>query len=225
MPLSETPARWLRRILLALTAWALAAGAWPWLRPYETLDDVPLPALGDSLAVVVMLDARPEVPGYSREAFGAGWAAQPGGCTTRQAVIAAQFEGVHAEQATCRLLAGAGQDPYTGEELAATDEVEIDHVFPLPAAGDMGAHAWAARTRHAFANDAVNLVATSKAANRDKSDQLPGEWLPEAPRARCWYARRVAAVAARWGLALSRADQAAMRQACRLGGLGATLAL
>lgn len=159
---------------------------------------------------------RTTVTGYNRaDAFGPGWARGPGGCNSREIAMAeawsqpcavpyAQWDGGGVAPIT---------DPYTGEDLLPAD-VEIDHIFPLSAAWDMGAYAWGASERLAFANDPLNLVVTSSRANQAKSDSLPSEWMPPARRNRCDYSRRLAVVASKYQLALPREDRAAMRRSC-----------
>lgn len=177
----------------------------PLLRP---VTEPGLPRLAESLEQIPVATQRTRVLGYERSAFGSGWG-RLGACTTREAVMATHF---HSPGCTSQ---GTAPDLYTGMAVEA-DDVEIDHVFPLAAAWDLGAHTWDHARREAFANDPANLIATSAAANREKSDQLPGQWLPPQRRARCWYVRRVASVAASYGLALPREDVAAMRGQCRL---------
>ena len=66
-------------------------------------------------------------------------------------------------------MAGTVTDPYTGNPLELTGEVEIDHVFPLSAAWDLGAHGWEPGRREAFANDPRNRrLASSWIAAEDQ---------------------------------------------------------
>lgn len=178
--------------------------------------DPTLPELAALLPHVGQVPQRARVLGYQREVFGTGWA-PTAGCTVREDMLA------HAggTLSDCRVTAGTGTDPYTGEALELTGEVEIDHVFPLSAAWDLGAHGWESARREAFANDPLNLVATSRGANREKSDHLPTGWLPADSSAHCWYARRLALVAATHGLPLPVGDIRQMQKACRLGGSAA----
>lgn len=186
----------------------------PHLRPREQDG---LPALTVLLTDVEPVAQRNRVLGYDRAAFGSGWAAA-GACTVREEIIAAQL----AEAADpCGLTDARGTDPYTGGPLLlgpAAPPVEVDHILPLSAAWDLGAHAWDLSERLAFANDPLNLVATSQAANREKSDHLAAAWLPPDPAAHCWYARRLALVAGRYALPLPEEDLRAMRGACRWSG-------
>ncbi|WP_018118706.1 HNH endonuclease family protein [Corynebacterium mastitidis] len=198
---------------LLLLAATLALWAGPaLLRPARTPEGTaPGPELSRTLPRVPLLPQRVTVLGYEREAFGAGWAAHPAGCSTREAVAQAQFG--PGSVRGCRIVS-AGTDPYSGEPLDPAS-VDIDHLYPLSAAWDMGAHAWSPQRRRRFANDPINLVAVSREQNREKSDQLPSRWLPPLPTSRCWYARRLAQVAAEYGLPLPRHDAAALRAQCR----------
>ncbi|MFD5867390.1 DUF1524 domain-containing protein [Corynebacterium sp. NPDC060344] len=116
--------------------------------------------------------------------------------------------------------AGTGQiaDVYTGENLEPDiADIDVDHVYPLAAAWDFGAHAWDARTRRAFANDAeLNLVPVASAVNREKSDLTPAEWLPPERDLRCPYSHRYLSVAASWQLPISVDDWKAMADSCNI---------
>ncbi|MBC3186176.1 HNH endonuclease [Corynebacterium sp. zg-331] len=197
------------RLLFGL-ALLLATAALLW-QPYSTPTgtDAGVP-LRQSLPQIPLVPQRTTVLGYHRPAFGPGWASA-GRCSTREAIAQAQFgsDAVH----QCRIIA-AGPDPYSGAMLDPS-AVEIDHIFPLSAAWDMGAYAWSEEQRRRFANDPLNLVAVSQKENRRKSDQLPSRWLPSHRASRCWYARRLAQVAAAYDLPLPRADAAALRAQCR----------
>ncbi|WP_273415721.1 HNH endonuclease family protein [Corynebacterium appendicis] len=181
-----------------------------------TVAVVPFPTPHSLFDVPSHPQPRRTVLGYERTLFGEGWGMQPGGCTTREAVMASAWE-----IESCALpyrqwdMAAAAPftDPYTGEPLDPAD-VEIDHIIPLRAAWDAGAHAWPEDKRVAFANDPLNLVVTSRSANQSKSDSLPSEWLPPAKNSRCNYARRIAAIARVYGLALPKPDVRAMRRQC-----------
>lgn len=151
--------------------------------------------------------------GYAREEFGPGWARLGAGCTTRTAAMASAFDAPSCADPPHDWHVAPITDPYTGAEISPAD-VELDHLLPLAAAWDLGAHAWTAQRRVAFANDPRNLVVTSAAANQDKSDKLPSEWLPPDWRARCPYARRLVAVARAYELAVPAPDLRASRRAC-----------
>lgn len=172
--------------------------------------------MAELLATVRVVPERVTVLGYDRSLFG-GWApagAGPDAGTgtgtgdTRDAVLAEWFGTGDGNRAT--IIA----DPYTGDDLTA-EGADIDHVYPLAAAWDFGAHRWDARTRRAFANDAErNLVPVASGVNRAKSDLTPAEWLPPNRDLRCDYSARYLRVAVAWRLAVSIADWEAMADAC-----------
>lgn len=157
-------------------------------------------------------DHRITILGYTRDAFGSGWNRLPEGCSVRERAMAASY------RAACTVpYRQWGEvevtDPYTLKPLLAQN-VEIDHLYPLSAAWDMGAHSWTAEKRNAFANDPHNLIVVDGAVNRSKSDALPAEWMPPARTQHCGYALQLAKVARRYELPVTRADLSTMRRAC-----------
>ena len=195
-----------------IAALLLVAGArLPWfLSSFPDANSVAA-ALGQ-LDVVAF---RPRVLGYSRDQFGNGWAMRLSSdgeyldtrdIVLREAAVSAQSGHNPAEAV----------DGYTGAtELAST--MEIDHVFPLAAAWDMGAWSWTPEKRRGFANDAnINLIATAGEINQDKSDSTPGQWLPPSPNDHCHYAYQFLTVAMYYRLAISSADAQVARDVCGL---------
>ncbi|MFC8531557.1 DUF1524 domain-containing protein [Nocardia sp. NPDC057227] len=221
----------LLRLLVALTV-VLTAGC-------SVLGPATAPAPGSPtraeleqlLGQVRVVPERPRPGGYERGCkdgkgcvFGESWtdaSDAPGGhdgCDTRNNVLAAQLTAVRFRPGTrnCVVLAGGLDDPYTGTHITFDKSdaraVQIDHVFPLAAAWDLGAAAWPQARRVRFANDVtVNLVATAGATNQAKSDGTPGEWLPPATSGHCFYAGKYLTVAADYDLPLTAADSAALR--------------
>ena len=115
---------------------------------------------------------------------------------------------------SCHARSGTLYDPYSDTTIPATSPIEIDHIFPLSAAYDMGASEWDRETKVRFGNDPLNLVATSRELNQEKSDALPAEWLP--PANRCDYSRRLADIARKYSLPLPSKDVRTMQRQCRL---------
>lgn len=184
----------------------------------------------DRRLVASLLDRVDTVPrrvhvlGYERDEFG-DWSTQvtPEGhlCTTRDVVLFQTF-GTPAvapdvARTDCPRATGSAIDVYTGNPMVPGD-VQIDHVVPLAAAWDHGAHGWPRSLRTAFANDdGSNLLAVSAEANQSKSDGTPGEWLPTAGGAvPCAYLARYLTVSVSYRLTLSADDADAARRVCRL---------
>lgn len=172
-----------------------------------------LPPAGATLRSVGTAPPRMHVLGYSREEFGKGWA-KAQACTTRELIAAVSLPGATLDKKDCSLDGGSGIDPYSGDRINSHTDLELDHIIPLSAAWDLGAFAWSEEKRVAFANDPLNLVIVEKEQNQAKSDLLPHQWLPPNRRARCWYARRIAAVASSYGLSLPKTDRNTLRHQC-----------
>src|SRR5699024_6662251 len=123
----------------------------------------------------------------------------------------------------CIVISGILDDPYTGDriEFRKSDAiaVQIDHVYPLAAAWDMGAHDWTDARRRRFANDVdVELLAVDGPANQRKGDATPQDWVPSAAAYRCFYAAKYLTVAVRYGLPVTVGDHEVLaRVAARCG--------
>lgn len=186
------------------------------------------------LAAVQVVDHRPQVDGYERSCksgdgcvFGPSWSDDtdaPGGhdgCDTRNNVLAVQLQRVTFKPGThdCVVLTGLLGDPYSGQQIefsrSRAADVQIDHVFPLAAAWDLGAWQWPVDRRMQFSNDLeVNLLAVIGRLNQEKGDSTPGEWLPD-PAYRCFYAAKYLSVAVRYQLPLTKSDHAALERVSR----------
>jgi hypothetical protein len=174
-------------------------------------------------------DDFPQVAGYDRScntghacSFGPAWSDDVdqdyghNGCDTRNDILRRDLVNVTLDPKTrgCVVVSGRLNDPYSGQvvDFPGPNSVQIDHVFPLAAAGDRGAWRWTAEERRNFANDPADLQTTTTAMNASKSDKLPGDWMPVVEK--CEYARRVAVVADKRHLPLTSRDVAAPR-GCR----------
>ncbi|MGO1950238.1 MAG: HNH endonuclease family protein [Mycobacteriaceae bacterium] len=194
--------------------------------------DTDMTAVAEALDTLTVQARRVHVLGYSRDHFG-GWTDQWHGtgtdgavCTTRDIMMLDVFTASPPAATApdrCPSPTGTAVDVYTGDPLSP-DEVEIDHVVPLAAAWDHGAHSWTPDTRAGFANNReLNLLAVDGTVNRSKSDGTLGEWLPPAAdgpgspsTAGCAYAARYLAVCAHYGLTISAADAGVGRRTCGL---------
>ena len=93
-------------------------------------------------------------------------------------------------------------DPYTGltvDYMRARDEtnpVVVDHVVSLWEAWATGAWAWTPEQRVVFANDPLNLVATTYDINELKGPQNVARWHPTTRPQECEFALRVIATKA-----------------------------
>nr|WP_245673655.1 HNH endonuclease family protein [Nocardia lijiangensis] len=224
-------------MLAPLVAALLLAGCGGWSAgPVAPAPGSPSRAqLEQLLAEVRVIGERPRPGGYERGCghgrscvFGPSWTDDydgPGGhdgCDTRNNVLAAQLTDVRFREGTrdCVVVSGTLHDPYTGDRSAFRKAdartVQIDHVYPLAAAWDMGASTWPPQRRVRFANDVeTTLLATSASVNQAKGDSTPGEWLPPSRTGHCFYAGRYLTVAVRYDLPLTAADHVTLHDIAR----------
>ncbi|TDD49981.1 HNH endonuclease [Kribbella antibiotica] len=200
-----------------------AAGADPGPTPKPSKPTTASPSaktISTALGRVKVVAARPKVAGYQRDRFGGAWSDSHdglgghNGCDTRNDVLAAQLKNLkYRGKSQCVVIAGTlVADPYTGKTIefrkAKATEVQIDHIYPLSRAWDMGASKWPQQRRVDFANDeADNLLAVGGSANMSKGDSGPGEWLPINRKYSCTYVLRYLQAARKWSLPITAADR------------------
>jgi hypothetical protein len=151
-------------------------------------------------------------PPYDRDRFGSGWIDADGdGCDTRDEVLSRDALGatVGADGCVDHVVI---IDPYTGQRVDGRAEIDIDHVVALGDAWRSGAYAWTDDAREAFANDEVNLLATSDDVNRAKSDRGPDRWRPPDRGGWCNYAHLYGEVKRTYQLAVTGAQTAALAE-------------
>ncbi len=139
--------------------------------------------------------------GYRRDAVFAGWL-YSAGQSTRDHVLSEE-----------QLANGTWLSAYDASVVAASSELDIDHLVPLAEAWESGGHEWAAETWTRFANDRADprsLIAVSAATNRSKGARDPAEWWPPSSSYRCQYAVDWIAVKTRWDLAVDADEQASL---------------
>lgn len=173
---------------------------------------------------------RADVAGYDRDcgsghtcSFGPAWTddtTAPGGhngCDQRNDVLRASLEEITVKPGThgCVVMTGTLEEPYTGQLVqfskAKASLVQIDHIYPLARAWDMGATAWSLEQRTRFATDPINLIAVDGSSNASKGDQGPGEWMPINRSYRCAYVGRYLEVAIAYHLPITPEDETAIR--------------
>ena len=229
------------KLRLIVTALAVAAGVALAPNLVDYLDPGPTESIPTSsaqeaasvaelLASVTVVPVINDVPGYERGCgidkktrqregcvFGPAWndPLDHSGCDTRSRLLAASLSDVKFKPGTreCKPIAGVlSPDPYTGATVDL-DDVEADHIWSLHRLWNASAWRWDQQQRQIVANDMDNLIAVSRQANRAKSDAGLDEWLPSYQP--CRYVQRYLAVAVKYGLPISEAEEAAARAACQ----------
>ena len=187
--------------------------------------------IGELLSKVTVVDAIPQVPGYERGCgidkktkfregcvFGPAWndPSDRSGCDARNKILASSLRDVTFKPGTrnCKVTGGVlDPDPYTGQRIPLQDKgIEVDHVVPLARAFALGAWQWDPQQRQIFANDPIELIPVSKAANRQKSDSGLDEWLPTFQP--CAYIQRYLTVAAKYQLPITAAEHTVATTTC-----------
>lgn len=189
----------------------------------------PVAVGADASPVLAKLDTLPikgRAPktGYERTLFGQAWSDDvtvPGGhngCDTRNDILRRDLVDIEIKPGSndCVVASGVLNDPYTGTAIAfqrgrgTSRAVQIDHVVALSDAWQKGAQQWDETTRRNFANDPLNLQATSGPINEQKGDGDAATWLPPNKSYRYTYVSRIVEVKAAYGLWVTHAEHDAI---------------
>ena len=215
-------ALWALRALGAVTAMAVAAGPLAGCSisvssPAKATSTAADQTANGSLAELDALTVSPPrtTTDYDRDRF-PHWAAQGGGCDTRESVLKRDGAGV-TTTANCEIADGRWVSAYDNETVTDPSEIDIDHVVPLADAWRSGADIWDDTKREAFANDVTRpqLVAVTASTNRSKGDQDPSEWKPPNEDYWCQYARDWISVKTYWALTVTEAEKVALTEMVR----------
>nr|BFF08919.1 hypothetical protein GCM10025699_02220 [Microbacterium flavescens] len=166
---------------------------------------------------IPIVDGRSEAR-YYRDAFGETWYDVDGnGCRTRDDILGRDLTNPTFKPGTneCGVKSGVLTDPYSGvvvDFVSGWDTsqlVPVDHIVALAWAWRQGADDWTAAQRLKFANDPINLVATTREMNDEKLDHGPSQWAPPLQASRCDYVVRWVTVLGVYELGVNAADKAA----------------
>jgi hypothetical protein len=157
--------------------------------------------------------SRDEFPHWASDAASSGWREPDGSCDVRDAALIRGGEGVEIDE-NCSMMAGTWRDPYTGQMLTDSSEVDIGYVVPLANAWRSGAGsaAWSPADREAYANDPEALLSTDAGANRTNGDKGPEAWKPPNRDYWCEYARRWIWINSDWHLTVNPAEKSSLRE-------------
>lgn len=157
---------------------------------------------------------REQGAGYDRALFD-HWITQPGGCSTREAVlIRDSLTPAQVDPFGCRVVEGDWLSSYDGVTWQFPADVDIDHVVALKEAWDSGAWAWNDEQRRRFANDLSDprtLRAVTDSVNQSKADKDPSNWLPPVESEWCRYLGDWLAIKARWQLTMDESEAGRIR--------------
>ncbi|WP_205413079.1 GmrSD restriction endonuclease domain-containing protein [Austwickia chelonae] len=179
-----------------------------------------------------VVQSREKVKGYERDCgsgkgcvFGKAWTDDhegtggKNGCSTRDDVLALSGTKV-VKDGKCTVSKAEVIDAYSGDKIAfergqRPTKIDIDHIYPLSRAWDMGASRWTDQRRVQFANDIDrNLVAAGASANREKGDKGLAEWLPSNTKYRKDYVCQYAQVTDAYDLVITKDEAKVVGQHC-----------
>lgn len=166
------------------------------------------------------------MPKYERAAFGQRWSDDVevelghNGCDTRNDILHRDLTNVQTRPNTreCVVTQGDFYDPYSGINMTfirgdgTSDLVQIDHVVALANAWYAGAYTWDGQTRRNFANDPLNLQATTKQENQAKKAKTADQWLPSNPAYTCTYVKRQVHIKHAYGLSVTPGERQTMSE-------------
>lgn len=191
--------------------------------PPASSESVDASAVSAELATLAIKGRAPKT-GYDRSQFGPAWTDDVtvtyghNGCDTRNDILRRDLVAVELKPDSngCTVLAGELHDPYTGSAVefhrgqGTSRQVQIDHLVALSDAWQKGAQQWDAAQRRNFANDPINLQATTASVNEQKGDGDAATWLPPNNSYRCTYVSRIVEVKAAYGLWVTQAEHDAI---------------
>lgn len=195
-------------------------------QPAPALSAVDINAARTALGSLPTRGFNPNVPKYDRNEFGKPWSDDVtvdgghNGCDTRNDILARDLTDVEFKPAkrNCIVTKGKLNDPYTNTTIdfkrgrKSSDLIPIDHVVALGDAWYSGAYQWDADRRRNFANDPINLQATNRESNTQKSAKNAAEWLPPNTAYQCEYVGRQITIKSTYGLSVTPAEKNAMEK-------------
>lgn len=174
---------------------------------------------GDTITVTLrtaiseLTVAQEDRDGYERDLFPHWIDADHDGCNTRYEILIHESVTEIEVGEDCELSGGEWFSYYDGVTSDSPKKINVDHFIPLAEAWDSGADEWTTERRQDFANDQDDersLVAVTAKSNSSKSDNDPGEWLPEVDDEWCRYISDWVAVKTRWALSIDDAEKSAL---------------
>ena len=165
-------------------------------------------AVGGTVAAELVRD---DCAGHARDKFDI-WSPQPGGCTTRQTVLARDGKDVQDKPDHCQPASGTWYSVYDDTTVTEVAQATIDHMVPLAEAWRSGADTWTADRRKAFGNDLIDpqLLIASESANSSKSDSGPADWKPTNHAFWCTYAKDYTHIKSVWKLTTTADEKSAL---------------
>jgi hypothetical protein len=169
-----------------------------------------------TLLAKIAVKGRAPKTGYDRDRFSDGWG-DIGVCDTRNYILRRDLKSITWRSSPrCTVATGILNDPYTAKKIyfvrgvSTSNAVQVDHVVAVSDAWQKGAQKLSARSRYAFYNDPLNLLAVDGPTNSRKSDSDAASWLPPNRKYWCSYVSRQIAVKYKYKLWVTSAEKSSM---------------
>jgi len=222
--LSKTVGAVLVAVLAAFTTWQAAQSAeeTPAQEPGPAVTIRVDPRAADWLALLDEIPTRPEVndDGYDRDEW-RHWVSvsddpkwRPvvrgrSGCDTREGVLIRDGWKVRTGKG-CRIVSGTWRTNYDQRRHTSPATIQMDHIVPLKEAHESGAASWPAAKKEEFANDPLNVVASTGSLNSAKGNKDIAEWRPEYDR--CGYVAAWVLIKQEYGLSMDALEKQTARR-------------
>lgn len=169
-----------------------------------------------TLLAKILVKGRAPKTGYDRDLFSDGWG-DIGECDTRNYILRRDLKSITWRSSPrCTVATGILNDPYTAKKIyfvrgvGTSNAVQVDHVVAVSDAWQKGAQKLSSRSRYAFYNDPLNLLAVDGPTNSQKSDSDAASWLPPNRKYWCSYVSRQIAVKYKYKLWVTSAEKSSM---------------
>lgn len=117
------------------------------------------------------------------------------------------------QQNHCVVERGNWDEPYRGQQVKDSSEIQIDHMVPLKNAYLSGAWQWNFQTRCMYANYMGNnfhLISANGIENMRKGDRGPDKYIPPSNTYRCQYLENWLKIKLIWRLRMTQEEVAAI---------------
>jgi len=186
--------------------------------PHEITDNkAVLTESSDSNIDLEVSSSASSMPKYNRNEW-SHWTDMDGDCQNErhevliyESIVQVSFK----DDTNCQVLSGEWVDPYTGQTIYESSNLDIDHMVPLKNAHDSGGWQWNATKKKEFANDRSypnHLIAVTSSANRQKGAKGPEDWKPSNTDYWCTYAISWTDIKGKWNLTVTEAELFALQE-------------
>ena len=175
------------------------------------------PTVNSIVLTISVAELAADLPGYDRDDW-RHWTDADGDCQNARhetLIEESRIPVAFKDERRCQVASGEWVGPYTGTLVTEASDLDIDHMVPLANAHRSGGWQWPEDRKERYANYLDypgHLVATTRRANRTKSDKGPEAWRPDDRAYWCQYALDWIEVKREWELTATPDEAEALRE-------------